>query len=461
MKLRLFQHLLLSYLAVVFAVLLVLGLSLSWLLATFVYDEQEQRLTEIGRSIAEAVPDAGARMQLRGSLQTVDQAVGARIWIVNISGQVIMDSRGLMNHRRLQFNLPEQLYDGQEVSEIIDVADLDSTMLLVGVPFYSNQQLSGAVLLLTPVSNVQATLGSIYRLFWPAAALSLLIAALIALFVSRSISRPLSKLSKASVAMAEGDFTQTVPIRGAAEIRAVAASFNQMAAQLKQLETMRRDFIASVSHELRTPMTSIRGFVQGVLDGKIPPAKQRSYLELTLAEIRRLSALVTDLLDLSALEGRETPLEMQEIDLREVVNLSLAAMEPQLTAHETQVVMDLPDKPILIQGERERLQQVLINLIDNCIRHTDHGSKLSVTLTSKGGAHFLDIADNGPGIAPEDWEHIFKPFFRRDNQGSGLGLAIARALITAHGGSIQAKESEEGGALFHITLPAASTNHPA
>lgn len=453
MKLKLFHQLLLSYLTVVIVVLAVLGIVLSWLLSSFIYREQEQRLAESGRSVAQMISDSDGRLQLRGALNTVDQAVGARIWIINTAGNITMDSRGMMNQRNIRFSIPEDLLGGREVSEVLVVEDLDSTMLLVGIPIFEGEQVSGGVLMLTPVSDVQATLGSIYRLFWPAAGLSLIIAALIALTVSRSISRSLADLSKASVALAKGDFNQTVPVSGAAELRAVALSFNQMAGQLRQLETMRRDFIASVSHELRTPMTSIRGFVQGVLDGKIPRPKQQRYLELTLAEIRRLSALVADLLDLSALEGKETPLELKELDLREVVNLSLAAMEPQLTAHGTDVDVQLPNRPALIRGEPQRLQQVLINLVDNSIRHAKPGGKLRIHLVLEGSHYHLTVADNGPGIAPEDWENIFKPFFRGDGKGSGLGLAIARALIAAHGGSIHVREATGGGALFVILLP--------
>lgn len=448
---KLFHRLLASYFFVVLVVLAVLALVLSGLLSSFIYREQQQRLAETGRSISELVAE-GRVYELRRTLLAMDQAVDARIWIVDLQGRVTIDSRGSMMQRRVQFNIPDQILAGKETFLVLEVEDLEADMLLVGIPVFFNGQVEGAVLMLTPVSDVQATLSSIYRLFWPAAAVSLLAAAAIALLVSRSISRPLAGLSRASAALAEGDFSQEVPVEGPGEIRRLAASFNHMASQLRRLEDMRRDFIASVSHELRTPMTSIRGFVQGVLEGKVPRQKQRQYLELTLSEIRRLSRLVSDLLDLSALEGKETPLELVPTDLREVVNLSVAAMEPQLAQHGTKVNIDMPETAVAVRADKMRLQQVFINLIANSISHTSPGVSLDISVEA-GSPHTVTVADTGPGIGRDDLENIFKPFYRTRGSGSGLGLAIARALVNAHGGTIRAESSPAGGSRFIVELP--------
>lgn len=448
---KLFHRLLATYFLVIIVVLVVLALVLSSLLSSFIYREQQERLAAMGRNIKELLGE-NRIVELRRTLSAMDQAVDARIWIVDNQGRVIMDSRGMMMHRFLQFTMPEEILQGQEVYLVLEVEDLEADMLLVGIPLSRNGGMEGAVLMLTPVSDVQDTLASIFRLFWPAAALSLLAAAAIALVVSRSISRPLMQLSKAAAALAEGDFHQEVPVEGAGEIRAVATSFNNMAAQLRRLDDMRRDFIASVSHELRTPMTSIRAFVQGVLEGKVPREKQQQYLELTLAEIGRLSRLVSGLLDLSALEGKEAPLELEKCDLREVVNLSVAAMEPQLAQHKADISIRLPSQPVVARADKMRLQQVLINLVANSIHHTPAGGRVEIELVA-GHPHILTVADTGPGIPPDDLENIFKPFYRGSGSGSGLGLAIARALVKAHGGTIRAENRSGGGSRFVIQLP--------
>ena len=448
---KLFHRLLATHFLVIIVVLVVLSLVLSVLLSSYVYRQQEQRLIMTGRNISELAAQ-GRSAELRRTLYAMDQAVDARIWIIDAQGRIILDSRGTMMQRRMQLRVPPGLFEGEEIYSVLEVADLETEMLLVGVPVYTGGEVTGAVLLLTPVSGVQDTMTSIYRLARPAMFISFLAAALIALLVSRSISQPLSRISRAAEAVSEGDFNQQVPVSGAREIRALAEGFNNMSAKLSRLEHMRRDFIASVSHELRTPMTSIRGFVQGVLDGKIPADKQQKYLELTLMEIQRLSKLVNDLLDLSAVEGREAPLTLETVDLREVINLSLAAMEPQLTQHRTELSLSLPDSSVPVLADRLRLQQVLINLIGNNIQHTPPGSKLEIEL-EPGNPRTLVLTDNGPGIPAEDLDNIFQPFFRSGAGGRGLGLAIARALVVAHEGEIMAENRSSGGSRFIIHLP--------
>ncbi len=452
---KLFHRLLASHFVVIVVVVLVLALVLPVFLSSYVYQQQQQRLVQTGRNISELAAQ-GRGMELRRTLYAMDQAVDARIWVIDTDGRIVMDSRGTMMQRRLQLSVPAVLFQGQEIYRVLEVDDLDAEMLLVGVPVYSNGKVTGAVLLLTPVSGVQDTIASVYRLAQPAMLISLVVAALIALLVSRSISQPLSRISRAAQAVAEGEFNQKVPVSGAREIRALAEGFNNMSAKLNRLEHMRRDFIASVSHELRTPMTSIRGFVQGVLDGKIAAEKQQKYLELALMEIQRLSKLVSDLLDLSAVEGREAPLNLEKIDLREVINLSVAAMEPQLAQHQTQLKLDLPNQPVPVMGDRLRLQQVLINLVANITQHTPRGSKLEISLDADHPRKLV-FADNGPGIPAEDVDNIFKPFFRSGASGSGLGLAIARALLVAHGGGIVVENRSQGGSRFVIRLPETPT----
>jgi len=308
-------------------------------------------------------------------------------------------------------------------------------------------------LLMTPVSDVNATLSSVYKLFWPAAGLSLLAAVLLALIVSRSISLPLKNLSDAAVALAGGEFSRQVQPQGDYELRALAISFNEMAGQLNELEHMRRDLIAAVSHELRSPLTSIRGFVQGVIDGKIAPDKQEEYLQRSLTEIRRLSSLVTNLLDLSALEGKAASLELKPGDLREIINMSLAAMEPQLVEHQVSVDIAVPDYPVLVTIDHQRMHQVVVNIISNSIKHTFKGISLNIRIVPLKKGYELRLADSGPGIPTHHLSHIFKPFYRGKDGGTGLGLSIAFALVEAHGGTMKAVNSPGIGTEFVIWMP--------
>ena len=458
---RLFHKLLTTYVAIVIVILGVLALVLSLSLSAFLYSEQKQRLGEIGQTITEQVSSSQKgeipAAELVRTISAIDQSLNARVWVLSPQGQITLDSRGrLLNRRGTSFVDPQLLgpiLEGEELTQVVTLLELETEMLLVGLPVYVDGRVSGAVLLMTPVSDVQATLNSIFRLFWPAAGLSLIAALILAMMVSRSISRPLRELSKAAMVLAEGDFSRQVTPRGDKELRLLASSFNQMANQLKELEDLRRDFIASVSHELRSPLTSIRGFVQGVLDGKIPPEKQHSYLQRSLNEIRRLSMLVTNLLDLSALEGKAAPLNLKEYDLRELVNLSLAAMEPQISQHQMSVDIQVPTKPSMVFVDHQRFQQVLMNIINNCIMHIPPGNEMKIHINPVKNGYELHLADTGPGIPPHQMPHIFKPFYHGMDGGTGLGLSIAKALVEAHQGSIRVSNLPEGGSNFTIWLP--------
>lgn len=451
---RIFYRLLSTYIAVVLAVLLVLALVLSRSLAAFVFQQEEQRLLALSITIDESLAawQKGqiSTLEVQRSLSAIDQALNTRVWVVDNSGRSIFDSRMRMGHGRALTISPQLVQQSlrTKVSVLAQVEDMDAQVVLLGIP----SENTGAIILLAPVTNVQGTLNSIYRLFWPAAGLSFIAAALLALLVSRGISHPLSQMSAATSRLAGGDFSQQVKPAGDYELRQLAESFNFMAGQLHLLETMRRDLIASVSHELRTPLTSILGFVQAVRDEKIPPARRQDYLDRTLAEIRRLNGLVRDLLDLSALEGKAAPLNLAEIDLVEVVNLSIAALEPQLVAHGTEPILYLPPGARL-QGDQARLQQLVMNLADNTLKHTPPETTLTISLMDQGDTWELKIRDTGPGISREQLTQIFKPFFRCREGGTGLGLAIAKALAEAHGGTLTARIPDPGGLEFNLNLP--------
>lgn len=458
---KLFHRLLLTYISIVVVVLIILGVVLSQSLATFIYSQQQQKLSQLGQSIIQQATAFMAgeipRSTINQTISTVDQSINARVWLLNQEGLIVIDSRSRAMHGRSSSYIPSQylqpLLEGEEIARIITLMELNTKMLLVGIPITSDSGVSGALLLMTPVSDVQAALSSIYRLFWPAAGLSLMVAAVLALAVSRSISQPLRKLSEATAALAEGDFSLKVHPTGDVELRALAESLNKMASQLGELEELRRDFIASVSHELRSPLTSIRGFVQGVLDGKIPHEKQGEYLQRVLNEIRRLSSLVTNLLDLSALEGKAAPLDLKETDIREVINLSLASMEPQINGHQMSVEVVAPDYPVQAVIDQNRMQQVIVNIISNSIKHTSPGICLHVSISPKQGGVELRLADTGPGISAQQLPHIFKPFYRGQEGGTGLGLSIAKALVEAHGGTIRTGNVPGGGSEFVILIP--------
>lgn len=280
---------------------------------------------------------------------------------------------------------------------------------------------------------------------------------LVGVLLSRNLSAPLSKLAEVARSLGRRDLSQRVTVRGSQEIQELALAFNQMAADLQQAETLRRNLLADVAHELRTPVTVIQGNLQAILD---------DVYELDKAEIarlydqtRQLSHLVDDLHELALAEARQLPLQKISVDVKLLLEETAAAYAPIAEAEGIVLHADLSEG-LLIQGDRARLMQCLHNLLSNAIRHTPLGGVVTVASRQMGEAVEIRVGDTGSGIAPEHLPHVFDRFYRADparsrqTGGAGLGLAITRAIIEAHGGQISAVSEGLGlGSEFIIQLP--------
>lgn len=278
--------------------------------------------------------------------------------------------------------------------------------------------------------------------------------------MSRSLTAPLNNLAAAAQAIGARNLSQRVEEKGSDELKAVARSFNEMAATLEQAEQLRRNLLADVAHELRTPLSILQGNLRAILD-EVYPLNQAEMARL-YEHTRFLSRLVNDLHELAQAEARQLPLHRQETNLAQLVKTTAESFRPG--ADEKGVTLDivLPDDSPSLQVDPARLTQVLQNLLANALRHTPAGGKITLRLEAHPESLHLVVADTGEGIPAEYLPHIFDRFYRtdparsRDRGGAGLGLAIARAIIEAHDGRITATSSgiPGEGSIFTIQLPA-------
>lgn len=292
-----------------------------------------------------------------------------------------------------------------------------------------------------------------------ATAAAALTAAAASAFLAVRIVRPIGMLAEAAERISRGRYGERVPVTGRDELGVLAAAFNDMAASLESAERMRRQLLSDLAHELRTPLATIEGYVEGVRDGVVPPtAETWSVLE---TEARRIRRLVDDLQKVSRAEERQLDLRLQPLAPATIVAEAVQAAAPAYAAKgvalEAAVADGLP--PVVV--DRDRIEEVLANLLDNALRHTPAGG--SVEVRAEGGRDEvrLVVADSGEGIAPEHLHRVFERFYRVDSGrsrargGSGIGLAIARALVEAHGGRIRAESDGPGrGSRFVVSLPA-------
>lgn len=276
--------------------------------------------------------------------------------------------------------------------------------------------------------------------------------------VAKRIAQPLMQMEQITQKFASGKMNERMPTLEIPELNRLGKSFNRMAASIEDVENRRRQLIGDLSHELRTPLTVMRGYLEELADGRIEPSTE-IYLRL-VKEIRRLERLVNELQELSKAEAGHLPINLQPVNLRPLLESLVEKFADQILENGPVLKLDCPPHLPLVLADIDRTEQVLINLIGNALRYTDHGS-IVVSVTTEADKLWVAVADTGTGIAPEDLPHVFERFWRadrtrsRDSGGSGLGLAISRRLVELQGGQIQVESQLGVGSTFRFCLPLA------
>jgi two-component system OmpR family sensor kinase len=479
------SRLLFSYLAVIVTALFIVALAL---LAASV--AQRNRLLPALRQLAavslglrrEVVALASRGADLETISDILEQSAAeqeARVLLLNRnSGQVVFDTgdngeswRGRLikdvvrlpgEFASLDPNLPIGRYRAQDGSRWLVYAQP-----LTGQP-------AGRLLLLAarPEPTVLGFFRQVYlRPLYQAGLVAFLLSVLLAMLIARSVARPLQGMAEASEAIAQGDYQQQLPLSGPDEVRRVAASFNEMAAQVAASQQAQRDLVANISHDLRTPLTSIRGWSQALLDGTAADGERQQQAATVIhSEAGRMQRMVEQLLDLARMESGQLQLARQAVDLGHLLSELKDSFEPKARDQGVALVLALQPAPA-IMGDRDRLAQVFANLLDNALDHTPAGGqvRLALYLLSDGQVE-VDVQDNGRGIPQEELSRIFERFYQVDKsraapaegsrvgsaegRGSGLGLAIVRELVEAHGGQITARSAPGQDTVFAVRLPA-------
>ena len=279
----------------------------------------------------------------------------------------------------------------------------------------------------------------------------IMLAAFVAVYIiSQKVISPLKEISDAAKKFALGKFEVRVDVKGKDEVAQLATAFNNMAQSLDNYEDTRNTFVANVSHDLRTPMTTISGFIDGILAGAIPPEKHEHYLGVIAGEVKRLSRLVTTLLDVTRLQAGQRKFVMTEFDICEMARQILISFEQKIDAKRLDVEFDCAADSICVTGDRDAIHQVLYNICDNAVKFSYEGGKLSVAVTyNKEKKIEVSVYNEGAGIPAEDLPYVFERFFKTDKSrgldktGVGLGMYITKTIMEAHSQTISV-DSEQG-----------------
>lgn len=410
-----------------------------------------------------------SRDMLRQKLRNVYDDYSAYCLVVDRSGQgtayflslldedkelgAAFDSQRIINDLKY-------VSDGQELFYQLNTPN--GPMFTVAVPWVREGKVLGAVYIQTAAQTVRASYENLILRVVIAAFATVLLAALLSYMYTKRFTKPIKEIAHTSSNMASGDFSHRILEGSTREINEMAVAFNTMADKLSETEQIRRDFIANLSHELRSPMTNIRGFIQGILDGTINQSDEQHYLNIVLNETDRLTKLIRNLLNMSHIESQESPLEMQNFNINELIRLVVITKINQIEDKAIDLSLVFFEESSFVTADRDQIEQVLINLIDNAIKFSSPRGTIQIKTSLLDDQTIgITVRDSGIGILKQDAPYVFDRFYKGDKahttgNGTGLGLAISKMIMTKHNQHIELLETSDGAA-FRFTLQKSKT----
>ena len=401
---------------------------------------------------------------LMGFIASFSTSIDADIFITDLDGVVLLGNyacskvEGMEQAPAFYVDKAAQgMYEGRSNFEGL----YRENYYIIGVPMRATEDgpRVGVVFATTSPASMNAVQLGAFRIFLLAAVAALAVSfCVVGLFAYRLV-HPLRLMSLAARSFGGGDFSVRVPVTSQDEIGQLAVSFNNMADSLSNSEGMRRSFIANVSHELKTPMTTIAGFIDGILDGTIPAGEQEKYLHIVSDEVKRLSRLVKSMLDLSRIDSGEMKIHPSLFDITHTVVATLLTFEQSIDEKQIEIQGLEDASPIQVYGDPDLLHQVVYNLVENAVKFTNQGGTIRVLAIDSVDRTTVMIENTGPGIASDDLPMVFDRFYKgdksrsRDKNGMGLGLYLVRTILHLHGGDIWVSSVQGEYCRFEFYLP--------
>ena len=452
---------------------LLLGTSFRLLVKDYLTDNTFSAL----RSEAEVISNLATAYSIEGGLSGRDFILNLNIAsqisssdavICDAQGKIVICSDSPMGCQHQGWDIDDAYFNkviengGDQATGIIKDLYTESRYI-VSVPIASatGSSFAGIVIVSTPTEATNAVMQRISNIFLSASLAVVLIAVLAVSLFARNQSKPRKDMAAAAYAFGHGDLNARVRVEDSysEEVEELALSFNNMASLLQKSEYQRQEFVANVSHELKTPMTTIAGYIDGILDGTIPESRHRHYLQIVSDETKRLSRLVRSMLDISRLQDQQVPEEQKlHFDLEEAVGQVLITFEQKIYGKDLNVDVDFPAHPVYTMANQDAITQVVYNLIDNAVKFCPQGGTLGVKIKEGNTKAYISVSNDGATIPPEELPLVFDRFHKLDKsrsqnrEGWGLGLYIVKTIVTSHGENISVT-SKNGRTEFTFTMP--------
>lgn len=487
----LFRKYFIVTISIILASFVFIGGALLLLVSKLWMDEKNNLLMENTLSVAQNTSDVlesdymgessrGSVIVICNSLMQISNAVDCDIFITNPVGEVVYCKEILQSNMALytgnclvhnSYKVPENILKAASKGFYRATGDLGGSLsdihFVVGAPVEVDGMIAGYVFSTQPViGGLTPYIAGIFRMFFFAALFALAVTFIIVYLVSYRLTKPLRQMSAAAKQYATGDFSTRISIKrgririfGQDEVDELVQAFNTMAQALATLEMSRRSFVANVSHELKTPMTTIGGFIDGILDGTISEDKEKQYLKIVSDEVKRLSRLVTGMLNMSKIEAGELDLKPQRFDISEMLFMTLLSFEQVIDNKHIEIRGLDAMKSNPVTADKDMINQVVYNLVDNAVKFTPESGYIEVTSKADSEKIIVKVKNSGKGIPSEEIEKIFERFYKVDKsrsydvKGAGMGLYIVKTIVELHGGNISARSEDGEYAEFIVQLP--------
>ena len=401
-------------------------------------------------------------------MKIVADYMDAEVWVVSPDGELLMDSDDPSIGTDTQNDSSKPvLINGFDVTDFGSAnymignfyGSFKHRMLSVFSPVNVSYQNIGYIVIHKTMSHITAGVNGFMNISFYTVALIFAVAFIMLVTMSRSIYRPITKITKTAKKYAKGDFTAQIDVHSNDEIGYLANTLNYMATELDTLEEDQRKFVSNVSHDFRSPLTSIKGYVEAMLDGTIPVEMQDKYLNIILFETERLNKLTKSLIDLNQFGHHGIHLDIADFDINTMIRTTILTFEGKCSEKGLSFDLLLTGKELFVRGDMVKIQQILYNLIDNAVKFSNNDSSIKIETSIRNEKVFISVKDHGIGI-PKDslskiWERFYKSDLSRgkDKRGTGLGLSIVKEIVQAHGENINVISTEGVGTEFIFTLP--------
>ena len=398
---------------------------------------------------------------VKTQLDALDTYLDATLWIINPSGRMILDSSSPLDveNEIVIENFDPTITEGSYYTIGDFFHTFDEDMLSVFAPITSDYKVKGYVVIHSSMSSIQSEANSLLNISYIMLIILFLLSLIILIFFTEIVYIPLRKITEATEQYASGNMHYEFSVESEDEMGYLAATLSYMASEIARSEDDQKKFVANVSHDFRSPLTSIKGYLEAMIDGTIPPEMHEKYLTILLNETERLRKLTNSLLTLNNLNTKGIMLNKTDFDINQTIRNVAATFEGTCRARMIAIELVLTGDEMYVVADVDKIQQVLYNLLDNAIKFSHHNSIIKLETNEKHNKVFVSVKDSGIGIPKDDLKLIWDRFYKsdlsrgKDKKGTGLGLSITKEIIRSHGENINVISTEGVGTEFIFSLP--------